>query len=154
VDQRNPRSRRQRKNMLTAIIAVILLLGPARLQSEDATKPQSQQEVPNNPSSPQPQAQPIPFSHKLHSDQGVTCEYCHTNPAPGVLMTFPPTSTCMGCHRVIAKGKPAIKKLAEFASSKQPIPWVRIYVLTPGLHWTHRKHLEAGKKCEACHGEV
>jgi hypothetical protein len=145
----------QTNKAVVILIAGILLLGPARLLSDDATKPRFvPQEVPNNPLAPQPPIQPISFSHKLHSEQGVTCEYCHTNPAPGVLMTLPSASTCMGCHRVIAKDKPAIQKLAEYSRSKQPIPWVRVYTLTPGLHWTHRKHLEAGKKCEACHGEV
>lgn len=34
------------------------------------------------------------------------------------------------------------------------MPWVRVYVVTPGVTWTHRKHLDAGVKCETCHGEV
>jgi hypothetical protein len=138
-----------------AMAIALLMLTSANLQSEDAAHAQGvRQEVPDNPlKSPAP-TQPMPFSHKLHSDQGVTCEYCHTNSSQAVPMTFPPASTCMGCHRVIAKNKPSIKRLADFAQSKQPIPWVRIYVLTPGLRWAHRKHLEAGKTCEACHGQV
>lgn len=137
------------------VVAAVLLFTLVHLQAEDAVSSKLvQQEVPKNPSLTMAPTQPIPFSHEVHSDQGVTCEYCHTDPAPGISMTFPPTSTCMGCHRVIAKDKTAIRKLAEFTHSKQPIPWVRVYVLTPGLNWSHRKHLEAGKKCEACHGPV
>src|SRR5581483_4754821 len=137
------------------VVAAVLFFTLVHLQAEDAVSSKLvQQEVTNNPSLTMAPTQPIPFSHKVHFDQGVTCEYCHTNPTPGISMTSPPTSTCMGCHRVIAKDKPAIRKLAEFAHSKQPIPWVRVYVLTPGLNWNHRKHLEAGKKCAACHGEV
>jgi hypothetical protein len=46
------------------------------------------------------------------------------------------------------------KKLAEYANSKQPIPWVRVYIVLPGVAWNHRVHLEAGVKCETCHGQV
>jgi hypothetical protein len=60
----------------------------------------------------------------------------------------------MQCHVTIAKDKPAIQKLAGFAKSRQPIPWVRVYKVLPGVAWNHRAHLEAGIKCEVCHGQV
>jgi hypothetical protein len=60
----------------------------------------------------------------------------------------------MTCHAAIAKNKPAIRQLAAFAKSGKPIPWVRVYAVTPGVTWTHRKHLDAGLKCENCHGQV
>jgi hypothetical protein len=82
------------------------------------------------------------------------CKDCHTNPDPGSQMTFPPTDLCMNCHLAIAKDKPAIKKLAEFAKSKQPIPWMRVYAVPSFVYWSHRTHLEADLKCEACHGPV
>src|SRR5581483_11195421 len=71
--------------------------------------------------------QPIPFSHKTHVSRGLRCQMCHANPDPGAMMTFPATSTCMGCHMTVAKDRPAIMKLAEFARSNQAIPWVRVY---------------------------
>ena len=60
----------------------------------------------------------------------------------------------MACHNVVAAEKPSIRKLASYAKSGQPIPWVRVYVLTGGVNWTHRKHVDAGMKCETCHGQV
>ena len=69
-------------------------------------------------------------------------------------MTFPATSTCMSCHAAVAKNKPAIQKLAAFAKSQQDVPWGRVYTVLPGVSWTHRKHLDAGMKCETCHGQV
>jgi hypothetical protein len=69
-------------------------------------------------------------------------------------MSFPPTELCMNCHITIAKEKPAIKKLAEFAKSKQRIPWVRVYAVPSFVYWSHRTHLEADLKCETCHGPV
>jgi Cytochrome c7 and related cytochrome c/Class III cytochrome C family len=121
------------------------------------TAPQSpavKQMVPDNPSEHTPPVQPIPYSHKKHLSFGLQCKDCHTNPDPGRLMTFPATSKCMQCHVTIAKDKPAIQKLAGFAKSQKPIPWVRVYQVLPGVAWNHRAHLEAGIKCEICHGQV
>ena len=98
--------------------------------------------------------QPLPYSHKTHVGMGLACPVCHVNPAPGKEMTFPNTATCMSCHTTLAADRPAIQKLAGYAGSKQPIPWVRVYKLLPGVTWSHRKHLEAGVPCEICHGAV
>ena len=113
-----------------------------------------QEQVPDNPATPTPPVQPILYSHKTHLALGLQCQTCHTNPDPGALMTFPATSTCMNCHRSVAKNNPEIVKLATYAKSGQPILWVRVYKVSPGIVWTHRKHLQAGMKCETCHGQV
>ena len=99
-------------------------------------------------------SQPLPYSHKTHLALGLKCAICHVNPEPGDRMEFPATAKCMSCHTTIAKDKPAIQKLAEFAKSNEPIPWVRVYVVSAGVYWNHRSHLEAGVKCESCHGPV
>ena len=98
--------------------------------------------------------QPLPYSHKTHVGMGLACPVCHVNPEPGKVMTFPNTATCMSCHTALAADRPAIQKLAGYARSKQPIPWVRVYKLLPGVTWSHRKHLQAGVPCETCHGAV
>jgi len=98
--------------------------------------------------------QPIPYSHKTHLAMGIVCKDCHTNPDPGDRMTFPAESKCMTCHMTIAKDRPAIQKLAEYAKSGQPVPWVRVYVLPGWVYWNHRSHLEAEMTCEMCHGKV
>jgi hypothetical protein len=113
-----------------------------------------QKQVPDNPAVPTAPVQPIPYSHKTHLALDLQCRTCHTNPEPGAMMTFPATATCMNCHNTVATKKPAIVKLAQFAKSQQPIPWVRVYTLLPGVQWSHRKHLEGGMKCETCHGAV
>jgi len=102
----------------------------------------------------EPPAQPIPYSHKMHLALGMKCQQCHPNPEPGDRMTFPAASKCMACHVMIAKDKPSIQKLAEFAKSSQTIPWVRIYVVSSWVYWNHRSHLEAKMTCEMCHGQV
>jgi hypothetical protein len=98
--------------------------------------------------------QPLPYSHKTHLGLGLKCQECHVNPEPGDKMTFPATSRCMACHRTIAADKPAIRKLADFATKNEAIAWERIYSVSAGIYWSHRAHLEAGAKCERCHGEV
>ena len=99
-------------------------------------------------------AQPLPYSHKTHLALGLKCAACHPNPEPGDRMEFPEAAQCMACHTAIATNKPAIQKLAGYSKSRQPIPWVRVYVLPAGIYWNHRSHLEAGVKCESCHGPV
>ena len=99
-------------------------------------------------------AQPLPYSHKTHIAAGLKCGDCHTNPDPGDRMEFPATARCMACHATIAKDKPAIQKLAGFAQSKQPVPWVRVYAVSAGVYWNHRSHLDAGVTCQSCHGAV
>jgi hypothetical protein len=98
--------------------------------------------------------QPIPYSHKQHLALGLVCKDCHTNPDPGDAMSFPATSKCMACHRTIKKDSPAIQKLAEFDRNKQEIPWVRVYKEPDFVFFSHKSHLEAGAKCEDCHGHV
>jgi hypothetical protein len=135
--------------------SLMLLFDATRISGQQAAEtPAVKQTVPNNPAEHAAPAQPIPYSHKKHLAFGLECKKCHTNPEPGKLMTFPATSTCMECHVTIAKDKAAIQKLAEYAKSKQAVPWVRVYTVLPGVAWNHRVHLEAGVKCETCHGQV
>jgi len=106
------------------------------------------------PSAPPAPPQPIPYSHKRHVAMGLQCRMCHVNPDAGKLMTYPPTSTCMGCHASVASDRPAIKTLASYASKGEPIPWVRVYQTPDYVYWRHGTHLEAGVTCEECHGPV
>ncbi len=98
--------------------------------------------------------QPLPYSHKTHVALGLQCRSCHTNPDAGKLMTYPPTVVCMGCHQAIARDRPSIQKLAEFAKSGEPIPWVRVYRVPDYVYWRHGTHLEAEVTCTECHGPV
>ena len=79
---------------------------------------------------------------------------CHANANPGDQMGFPAASTCMTCHASVARDRPSIMKLADFNRSGQAIPWTRVYQVTSGVTWTHRKHLQAGTECATCHGDV
>jgi ABC-type nitrate/sulfonate/bicarbonate transport system substrate-binding protein len=140
-------------DVLAMIAAAFVLLAAGAAQAQQPA-PSTPPGVPANPAPHPAPEQPLPYSHKTHVGLGLACRVCHTNPAPGQQMTFPTTSTCMNCHAAVVVDRPAIKKLAEYAKSKQSIPWVRVYKVLPGVTWTHRKHLQAGVQCETCHGAV
>ena len=147
------------KKSVTCVLAVqalaVLLCVSGVAHAQKNPKPVAAKlMVPDNPSEHPAPEQPLPYSHKQHLAFGLQCKECHSNPEPGKLMTFPPTEKCMQCHATIAKDKPAIRKLAEYSKSKEPIPWVRVYRVLPGVQWTHLAHLDAGVKCETCHGKV
>jgi Cytochrome c3 len=132
--------------------ALLALHGSPR--NEVPSVPEVRQSKDSSGQKSEPPAQPIPYSHKKHLAFGLRCQQCHPNPEPGDRMTFPATATCMACHATIAKDKPSIQKLAEFAKSTQAIPWVRIYIVSSWVYWNHRSHLEAKMTCERCHGQV
>ena len=146
-----------RKNVALVLLAssvAMLLLLALSLGAQQAVPSRATKMVPDNPSPHPAPEQPLPYSHKKHLALGLDCKTCHVNPDAGKLMTFPDTAKCMQCHVTIAKDKPAIQKLAQYAKSKQAIPWVRVYTVLPGVAWSHRPHLQAGVACETCHGPV
>ncbi|HEX6545556.1 MAG TPA: cytochrome c3 family protein [Bryobacteraceae bacterium] len=98
--------------------------------------------------------QPIPFSHKTHSEQHLKCADCHSLPDPGEVMTFPSATKCMYCHRTIKTDSPGIKTLQAYAERKRPIPWVRVYEIPSYVYFSHKTHIDAGTDCAVCHGPV
>ncbi len=116
----------------------------------------SAQKGPEPPAAPaDAPRQPIAFSHKVHAGTGkIPCKMCHPNPDPGDMMTIVEASTCMQCHSVIKADSPEIKRLAEFAKSKTPIPWTPVYELPSFVKFSHRVHLDKGNTCQECHGQV
>lgn len=136
--------------MLSRIILLrLLVMGISCCMARAASQVQTPA-----PKAPAVIEQPIPFSHKQHSALGLKCQECHANADAGEHMGFPATSKCMACHVLIAKDKVDIKKLAEYAKSKEPIPWKRVYRLPDYVWFSHGTHLTAGAKCETCHGAV
>lgn len=140
---------------LRAILcAVVLSLIAGAAGGAQQSSPGPVYDVPDNIAPPPAPEQPLAFSHQMHLTSGLACQMCHTNPDPGAQMTFPPTQTCLSCHRTMARDGPTITRLQAFSDSGQPIPWVRVYELTPGVTWNHRSHLDAGIHCATCHGDV
>lgn len=135
-----------------AIQFVAAFLASIALLSGQTPVPEKQALETKAPTTAPPQ--PIPFSHKKHLSLNLKCEECHSNPDPGEQITFPPATKCMACHMAIAKDKPSIQKLTEFAKAKKDVPWVQVYRVPDFVYWNHRTHLEAKLKCDQCHGAV
>ncbi len=125
-------------------LGLLLAMAAAMLWPQD----QQPSETPKGPE------QPVPYSHKKHVSMGLKCTECHTNPPPGESMGIPSVSKCMTCHMAVAKDKPAIQKIAEAASAKKELPWVRIYQIPSYVAFSHKAHLETGAACQKCHGDV
>lgn len=99
--------------------------------------------------------QPLPFSHKLHAGtMSLPCQTCHTPSSSGEAFRIPQAPVCMQCHLTIATDRPAIQKLASYAQSKAPIPWVRVYELQSFVTFSHKTHLDHDVTCQQCHGAV
>jgi hypothetical protein len=99
--------------------------------------------------------QPIPFSHALHAGtQKIACAYCHSGPSQSRSAGIPSVETCMGCHSVTRKDRPAIQQLAEHFASGKPLEWKRIHALPDHVTFDHRPHVNGGIACQTCHGEV
>jgi hypothetical protein len=106
-------------------------------------------------------AQPIAFPHNTHAgtepgQMGMDCQYCHFSAERSVDAGIPSLDLCVGCHQVIpGANKPEeVAKLMKYWTDKQPIPWVRIYKIADHAHYPHMMHINAGLKCQQCHGEV
>src|SRR5438309_10023683 len=74
--------------------------------------------------------QPINFSHKLHAGRlGIDCLYCHYGAIKSPIANIPGVSVCMGCHKIVAADRPEIRRLTEYFSHGEPVPWIEVYKL-------------------------
>jgi len=114
---------------------------------------------------PPPVVQPIAFSHRKHTagPDGIKCETCHTysSSTTGTFAGLPQVDTCMDCHKMVMKMKPAkLAKKPELAKFKQfvpsgYIPWQRVYAEPDYVYFPHRRHVAVAKlACAQCHGDV
>ena len=89
--------------------------------------------------------QPIEFPHSIHvKDNKINCMYCHTYARRSKVAGIPPTSKCMGCHKVIATDKERIQKLTEYWENKESPKWKKVTDLPDYVHFTHESQLGNG----------
>jgi len=111
--------------------------------------------------------QPIEFPHDRHvKDMKINCMYCHTYARRSKVAGIPPTSKCMGCHKIIATDKPRIQKLTEYWEKGESPRWKKVHDVPDYVHFTHEKHIrkfvfdadfpveDVQQVCALCHGEV
>lgn len=99
--------------------------------------------------------QPIPFNHEVMVQLGIKCLFCHSEARRSQAAGMPSVEKCMGCHKTIATGSPAIQQLAGYWERQEPIPWVRVNRLPRFVYFSHQVHVTvANLNCERCHGDV
>lgn len=99
--------------------------------------------------------QPISYSHKLHAgDLKMDCKYCHFGSETSKKAGIPPSSVCMNCHKAVKTDSPQIKKLTEYYTKGEPVPWIKIHNLPDYVNFDHSRHIGKGLACQTCHGPI
>lgn len=98
--------------------------------------------------------QPIPFSHRKHSQKGITCLDCHRAAKTSERAGIPQPQQCMLCHVTVAAESPLIRRLASLRGKQEKLDWIRVYRLPDFIFFSHASHLRAGEQCARCHGPV
>lgn len=100
-------------------------------------------------------AQPIPFSHNVHSGiKEIQCQYCHPYVAYSNFPGLPPVEKCLHCHNYIIAEHPWIKKEHQYYNTNTPTPWVKVNIVAEHVLFNHQRHINKNVSCQACHGEV
>jgi glucose dehydrogenase len=99
-------------------------------------------------------SQPLPFSHRAHSQLGLRCAECHTGAAKEARAGLPAAAKCMSCHRTVEADSPHIAALRRTQRAGSQIAWNRIYSVPGFVFFHHAKHTGAGVSCGECHGPV
>jgi Cytochrome c7 and related cytochrome c len=94
------------------------------------------------------------FNHKTHAALHLECAFCHQGSVTADHAGFPAQQTCMACHQQIAKGNPAIAKLAGFPPDARVVPEKPVYLLPDFVNFSHSRHHAAAIDCTFCHGDV
>ncbi len=103
--------------------------------------------------------QPIEFNHKTHAGTNeIPCEFCHSYARRSINSGAPSMESCFGCHRVVKgsdeKQQKEIAKLLEFWENQKTIPWKKIHDVPDFVHFSHKRHIQAGFDCTECHGDI
>lgn len=111
--------------------------------------------------------QPIEFPHDIHVEVNkINCMYCHTYARRSKVAGIPPTSKCMGCHKVIATDKPRIIELTKYFEKGESPKWKKVHDVPDYVHFTHERHIkkfvfdrdfpveDVREVCAFCHGQI
>ena len=135
------------RSLMPALFLALLVLIPWISDAQEVSL-----RTPNEPISI---SQPLPFSHRSHTQLGLKCSVCHTIKGRGHSAGFPSLLVCLSCHRS-GKGEtsPIGILLEGYARRGETIPWVRVYKIPDFVFFSHKEHLTTGATCRVCHGPV
>lgn len=107
------------------------------------------------PAMHQDNSQPIAFPHTVHAGQlGLACNFCHESVTQGPQAGMPAVAKCVSCHQAIATERPEIQKLLSYQAKGEPIRWRRIHQVPDFIYFSHKRHVNSGLDCSACHGAI
>jgi hypothetical protein len=98
--------------------------------------------------------QPLPFSHRVHSQLKLRCVECHATAAKDARAGLPATAKCMSCHRTIRTESSHITALRRFHDTNMPVSWTRVYKVPDFVFFSHARHVNGNVQCAECHGPV
>lgn len=99
--------------------------------------------------------QPLAFNHKIHAENGLECQDCHSYFKEYASSGRPPLETCVGCHEEPLGKSEAEKALIEHIKSEKEIEWKKLYMVPEDVYFSHRRHVVLGKmECQICHGDI
>jgi len=101
-------------------------------------------------------SQPVAFPHNTHVKLGVSCIDCHTGADTRAAAGIPSVAKCMLCHAKLARDKPEVKKVIDYANKGVEIPWARVYGFSASAHvqFPHAPHARANISCATCHDAI
>ncbi|MCU0512751.1 MAG: cytochrome c family protein [Anaerolineae bacterium] len=100
-------------------------------------------------------AQPVRFSHELHSGTlNISCMYCHQVAEVSSYGGIPDTHTCMSCHSQIATYSELLQPVRDSYADGTPLTWLKVHDLADHVYFNHSVHVQNGFACETCHGRV
>ena len=99
--------------------------------------------------------QPIPYDHSLHAGKlQIPCLNCHVMADKAPAATIPSLNVCMNCHRSVNANSDAIKQLTRAHDQNRSIAWQKVTLLPDFVMFNHEPHVQAGVRCQTCHGEI
>jgi hypothetical protein len=100
-------------------------------------------------------AQPIPFSHRLHSGvKAIQCVFCHPYVGRATYPGIPPVEKCLYCHTYIIANHPQILKEHDYFDTRTPTPWRKVFYVPEHVFFNHQRHIKQAVACAECHGAV
>ena len=87
----------------------------------------------------------VPFDHTIHAGKyGIPCLDCHVYADKSPVAGLPSGRKCMGCHKFVAKDKPAVQTLAAARRGRRAAP-LAARLRAPRLHLLLAPHARAGE---------
>ncbi len=130
-----------------AALAIVAVGSVRRVSATPATAPSG--------SVGPPMPGEVAFDHSIHAGQyKMPCLDCHVYADKSPVAGLPSGRKCMGCHKFVARDKPAIQLLSQRVEAGESLRWQRVFAVPDFIYFSHRMHIRANVACAECHGDM